>query len=190
MPKTFKYTNNQNQLIFQCQLNSEQCLGITKTGNRCNRRCVSPFDFCHTHLKYKYNLIIKPSLIPNSGKGLFAYDNKKQENEIVFPNKSLICEYRGELLPRTVIDQRYNQYTAPYAVQISNQYVIDPACKRGIGAFINTNNANQLNARFSVNMRNRTVSIKATKNIRNGQEIYLAYGNDYNLNEGTHHITY
>ncbi|RZJ99248.1 MAG: SET domain-containing protein-lysine N-methyltransferase [Flavobacterium sp.] len=45
------------------------------------------------------------------------------------------------------------------------------------------------NATFSVDIRNERVKVKASRNIWNGQEIFLSYGHSYKFNEGTHHTT-
>ena len=85
---------------------------------------------------------------------------------------------------------RYANHNSPYAVQISNNNIIDCACKRGVGSVINTNPGHN-NAKFSVSNQNHnpTAKIKASKNIRNNSEIYLAYGNAFNLNDGSSNIT-
>jgi hypothetical protein len=41
----------------------------------------------------------------------------------------------------------------------------------------------QNNCSFSINNRNKTASVKANKNIRNKEELFLSYGNAYKLNE-------
>jgi hypothetical protein len=37
--------------------------------------------YCFSHLPEYLHLKVKPSTIPNAGKGLFAFDKTKNENE-------------------------------------------------------------------------------------------------------------
>ena len=56
--------------------------------------------------------------------------------------------------------------------------------------YSNYNNINNIhraghhqNARLVVNFQNNTARLKATKNIRNGEEIFVSYGHQYHINE-------
>ena len=188
MPKKFIYKIN-NQQTFSCILNSTRCTAISHTtGNRCKRKCIIGFEYCPIHLLYLKHLKIKDSLIPNGGKGLFVCDKSVGDNDIVFRTNDIICDYKGENIDNNVRQQRYNGRNAPYAVQLSNNKIIDCACKRGIGSIINTFPGHN-NASLVINNQHNTVRIKANKNIRNNTEIYLSYGNSYNLNDGSTHTT-
>ncbi len=57
----------------------------------------------------------------------------------------------------------------------------DASVIRGIGALIN-HFPSKANCRLSINRNNRCV-IVASKNIRNGDELYLNYGRQYKLHE-------
>lgn len=70
----------------------------------------------------------------------------------------------------------------------NNNLAVDCACKRSVGSLSNTK-PNNNNATISVSTANRTVSLIATKNIRNNSEIFLSYGNNYKINNGSHHTT-
>ena len=59
---------------------------------------------------------------------------------------------------------------------------VDSALKRGVASLANTRNNNN-NARISANTANKTITLKATKPIRNNQEIFVSYGRAYRLNE-------
>ncbi len=64
----------------------------------------------------------------------------------------------------------------------------DGAIHRGVGTLVNQwPTANRTNARFGVS-RNRIV-LFTTKNIRNGQEIFVRYGNEYRFDEKTQYST-
>ena len=86
------------------------------------------------------------------------------------------------------MDRRYGDSTAPYALKINNNLYIDPATRRGIGSLSNSpdnHNPNRLlrnaNAKFSVNARNHTAALKATKYIHNNDEILTNYGPSYRI---------
>ena len=155
---------------------------------RCKRRCVIGSPYCTTHLAYKHHLKIKTSLIPNAGKGLFAVDPLSSDNnEILFHNGDTICQYKGKMIDHAELIQRYSNKTPPYVVGVSANAYEDGARIRGIGSIANKN-PNHSNATISV-YRGRA-SLRATKNIKNGQEIYLSYGKQYKLNQpGVESIT-
>eukprot|EP01041_Mallomonas_annulata_P006400 gene6400-12940_t len=113
---------------------------------------------------------------PVSGKGLFAIDTKKAPNEVIFKKNSKIIEYKGNLITDEDKNDRYLDNTAPYTVQIKRDLNVDCGCKRGVGALANTR-PHFNNSTLSV-FRNKAF-IKATRNIKNNEEIYLAYGRSY-----------
>jgi hypothetical protein len=175
---TFRINGN---IHFRTQLQSLQCVEITKNGTRCKRKCVIGSPFCCTHLAYNHHLKIKPSLIPNAGKGLYAVDPRSaDQNEILFHKGETICKYRGELIDLDTLEERYDEYTAPYAVRISANSFEDGAKVRGIGSLANTRPGHN-NATLSIYQGR--ASLKATRNIKNGEEIYLSYGRAYRLHE-------
>jgi hypothetical protein len=119
-----------------------------------------------------YGLEIKPSTIPNAGKGLFAYKDFKK-NEFVAP-------YDGELIDKAEVEKRYGRgkFVAPYTIHVSGDKYLDAALVRGVAAYANHKNKAQSNTRFSVHRSNKTVNIKSTKAIKKGQEIFVSYGKD------------
>ncbi len=182
MPKRFRFFIN-NELNFQCNLQSQRCEGQTRTGTQCSRNTVMGTGYCYQHLESIKHLKIKNSTVAGAGKGLFCFDKKREANEIIFRPNDIIIDYRGENLSDNGIHQRYEDKTAPYAIGLKNNFNVDSACLRGIGAFVNHKLTAQSNAKISHN-RNRTEArIVATKNIRNGAEIFANYGNQYQLNE-------
>jgi len=174
----FKVDDN---IIYRTKVESLQCIETTKKGSRCKRRCVIGSPVCCTHLSYAYNLKIKPSNIPNAGKGLFAYDPLSGDpNEVLFNREETICQYKGEIIDKDELIRRYANKTAPFAIGVSANSFEDGARVRGIGSLANTNPGNN-NATLSI-YRGRA-SLKATKPIRNGEEIYLSYGREYKIHE-------
>jgi len=186
MPYKFKF-ERPNEECFTCNLQRERCTGFNKNGiDRCKRECYIPTNYCYQHLQSIKHLKIAPSTIPNAGKGLFAFDKTQPQDAIIFRPNQTIIEYRGERTTQTEIDNRYGDFTAPYALQVNRNLFIDSACNRGIGSLANTTrNTNfRTNARLSVSNTNHgSASLKATSNIRNGREIFVPYGSSYRLNE-------
>lgn len=178
MPFQFVFKVNNNE-TFSCKLQSLQCEANNKNGTRCQRRVVIGCPYCYVHLKYLKHLVIKPSLLHNGGKGLFA---SGKDNNIVFRKSQAIIEYTGEVINNQTLQNRYGQYNAPYTLRVGNNRCIDSACQRGVGSIANTNAGNN-NAKFAVH--NGRARLVATKNIRNGNELYVSYGHSYRLNEPT-----
>ena len=177
---TFKINN---ETLFRAKLHSIQCEANTKAGIRCKRKCVIGSPFCNVHLKYDHDLQIKKSLIPNAGKGLFAIDpHDKNGHEVIFKKGDTIANYNGEIIDRNELINRYGdgEETAPYAIQISQNRFEDASIIRGIGSLANTK-ANHNNS--TISLSRGFARLKATKNIRNGDEIYLSYGRAYRLND-------
>jgi SET domain-containing protein len=124
-----------------------------------------------------YGVQIKRSGVPGAGNGLFATRP--------FVRGENICPYLGDVLSREETDERYGpENTAPYSLEISRNRIMDSACKRGLGAWVNHAPAARTNARFVISSRNPPVVwVRATKKIPAGREILLSYGNLYNFNE-------
>jgi hypothetical protein len=170
-----------DEIHYRVKLDSLQCIDHTKAGARCKRKCVIGSPYCCTHLAYRHHLKIKTSLIPNAGKGLFAIEPGNADlDEVLFDKGDTICAYKGELINLATLNERYGQYTAPYTIQISANSFEDAAKTRGIGSLANTK-PNHQNATISIYQGR--ASLKATKDIKNGQEIYLSYGRQYRLHE-------
>ena len=169
-----------NEIYYRTILESIQCKEIKKNGQRCKNHVIIGLPYCYSHSMYFHQLTIKPSQIENSGNGLYAKNPMKPANEIIFKKGQVITKYNGEIIDEEEVVERYSDYTPPYVVKLSNDRYEDGAKFRGIGALANTN-PNNNNATISVS--HNGASIKATKNIKNGQEIYLSYGRAYRLNQ-------
>ena len=191
MPFEFNF-ESAGGVQFSCDILSEQCACIKADGTRC--RCVVCIGtpYCHMHLLHVKHLKVQQSNIPNAGKGLFAIDPKANDNAVLFATKENIIMYGGQLINNHELNRRYGVYTAPYAFKIAHDRYLDGACRRGIGSIVNTRSARFCNARFSVYTRGNqsTVTLKASRPIRNRQEIIVGYGADYDLHEeGCGHAT-
>jgi SET domain len=193
MPKIFKFYDMQNDirnLLVEKILNASRCEGITKNGSRCKRKCIIGFEYCPAHMKNELNLKTGNSNIQNAGKGLFVIANKDDTEEMkhgeqpIFRKDDKICEYNGDRLTLEELNEQYGNYTAPYAVALTKNEVIDAGGKRGVGSLINSGrNSYPNNCKFSVDTRGKKVNVKATRNIYDGNELFIPYGNAYHFNE-------
>ena len=156
---------------FKCNLKCQQCEGQTLSGEQCKKTSCRFLPTCYIHTMKKYGLLVKKSTIQNGGEGLFALKE--------FKVGDFIADYKGDTLTKTQRDNRYGNTkgdVAPYGFQVSQNKIIDSACQRYLGAYANSK-PNHNNASFSVHQGK--VKIKASKKIKVGEEIFLAYGASY-----------
>jgi hypothetical protein len=165
--------------VFYSRLQSGRCRADNKNGNRCRKRCVIGVEFCSSHLPIYMNLQIRPS---EYGSGLFAYDPDANDNDIIFRKGDKVCNYEGQILTAQGLIDRYGQRTAPYGIRVNNNSFIDSAVLRGIGSMINHRNANP-NVEFKLNARQQNIFLKATRNIRQNQQLFVDYGDEYHLHD-------
>jgi SET domain-containing protein len=126
----------------------------------------------------KKTLKVTKSKLPNAGKGLFTLiDVKKGE---------IVCEYEGELITwnEAINRNEKNIGKGAYFYFINNKNVIDAwAAKKTFGRYANDaaglvkipglrNNATYFE-------KGKKVFIKATRNIKAGEEIFVSYGKSY-----------
>jgi hypothetical protein len=186
----FNFYNPQFDRIFYSRMYSDRCEYVKKNGQQCKNKACIGIEICRTHLPMQMHLKIKKSSIPNTGLGLYAYEENVQPNHIVFRKGQKICSYEGELLTANEINERYHGFTAPYTVGLSKDQFIDASLYRGVGSTANTK-PNFNNATLSIDNKNKRVSLKANRNIKQGEEIFLSYGSRYNLPqvENVHYYT-
>jgi SET domain-containing protein len=129
-----------------------------------------------------------PSTIPQAGKGLFVLDKKQPIGTVLIKKAQTVCPYGGELIDKDTLEKRYGNKTAPYAVQLSKTSFRDGGCARGVGSLLN-HDSRRANVTFSVNQNSKTVSIKATRNLKNGEELFINYGREYTMRDGSKYVT-
>lgn len=186
----FSYYDPQFNRTFYSRMMSGRCRANTKRGPQCKKRCCIGIEYCRSHLPIVKHLQIQKSTIPNAGLGLFAHRENAVPNAIVFKKNQTIIPYEGEIIDAEELIDRYGQYTAPYGLQIYNDEYVDGALRRGVGNIANQR-PNHNNCRLVMDHRNHRAVLKATKNIRQDQEIFCDYGDDYHLpeDEGFHYYT-
>jgi hypothetical protein len=103
----------------------------------------------------------------------------------VFKKGEKIVKYTGEKISEKKLEDRYGDFTAPYALQIGiNGPIVDAALDRGIASLSNHKPLSRANAELS-----ESGFIKAKKPILDGAEIYVTYGDEgdpeaYQFNDG------
>ena len=137
-------------------------------------------------LKLKH-LRIKQSTIPGAGFGLFASDTSQPADAVTFRPRDLIIDYDGEDIDIYELRRRYEGDTGPYAVEKrEGEEYQDGACERSVASNINRASGGLRNNARLAKGRNGRIKVYATKNIRNGQEIFVSYGGcGYQMSEHT-----
>lgn len=203
MVLTFNFKDNDTNKQFSCELKCKRCAAIVKNGRQCGRTVCIGLPYCWYHLQQKEDIKIKEG---RHGKGVFAWDKSNSnrrgahvDNKTVFRAGDKITEYTGEKISKRQVDERYgpgDTVTAPYGLQLPDGKIEDGACKRGSGTIFNHSRyAREQKAKLSYSRKmegNRYVYngvIRATKPIKNGEEIFVNYGNDYRFGENTTHTT-
>jgi hypothetical protein len=179
MSFTYLSANQTNRV--ECDLDCRRCTAINaKNGQQCKRTTCKHLPFCTTHLKSQMHLTVKKSIkIPEAGFGLFSYG--KKENDIVFKKNDKIADYFGNLYTKAENDELYGSArndVAPYTYKTSANKYLDSACTRSTAAFANDNRGNA-NAQFKNDTSRGKVTLRAKKNIRNNEEIFVSYGPTY-----------
>ena len=204
MPYQFQLFIN-HHLHFSGDLERRRCLGRNKNGKRCARYVCIGLPYCFQHSLQHFHLKIKPSTLPNSGKGLFAVDPTKRENATIFLPGHSICEFTGQIMNLADLHRRYDEHnangvriaghTAPYALELNNTTGIDAATSRGIASLANHKPLNQCNAIFEPKTigprgnRRHVIMLQCIRPIRNNQEIFVDYNEDYHFDPDETHRT-
>jgi hypothetical protein len=147
---------------------SQRCTADNKRGLQCGARTTQG-QYCWTHLRALCHLRIKASTIPLAGRGLFA--------EKDFAPGEHIASYTGDLLRL-----RSESDGGPYALALNTREAIDAARTNtapGRSANDPRGSGTRPNSEFVVNPQYRTGRLRATRPIKKGEEVFVAYGSDY-----------
>ena len=187
MPYKFEFFIN-HHLFFSANLVCERCIGTTRNGTECKRKVCIGMPYCFQHLLKEKHLKIAKSTLPNSGKGLFALNPQQRATATIFQPEAILCEYDGEIINTKTLRQRYDNYTAPYAIQKTNNQYIDDALYRSVASLANHKSIDKgANAVFIGHKRK--IVLMAIRPIKNGDEIFVDYSQDYLFDEPTEHKT-
>ena len=182
------WTDSRNQR-FTCTLKRVRCAYVNADSSaQCPATITVGLPFCAEHLASERRVAIKPSLLVPGQLGLFVHSPGAAEGDIVFRPHDRIIEYVGEDIDAAEVERRYGRGTgsaAPYVLNIGKWFV-DAACVRGAAACANGVGRvdDGANAGVHITPANslanpRRFMLHATKRLRQGQEIILAYGKNY-----------
>lgn len=176
---------------FHCDLQCTRCKAKNADGSECKRRVCIGIPYCWFHLQRDKHLKIKEG---RHGKGVFAFDKKKPPGAVIFKKSDHLADYNGKIITKAESSRRYGKdNTGPYAVGLYNGKIEDGACSRGVGTMFNhSSKANERSAKlvdWDTGRGRWKGGVEATKNIKNGQEIFVTYGTKYRFKENTKHST-
>jgi len=189
MKFTFEKLGN-SLFKFQGTLQCRQCTGHRADGARCTRNTCKYLPMCFQHLRKEMGLVVKQSTIAAAGLGLFAARD--------FESGSWIAPVDGERLTKQQLDNRYDDFldeiSAPYGVRVKNNEIADGALQRWVGHYSNTKlsptgHSLKTGTNATISFRGvgaaRTPWLKATKSIRDKDEILTWYGSAYTIDNQT-----
>lgn len=90
------FNDDVNNRHFEGRLQCSRCSHVNDRGVRCKRQVCIGVPLCWQHLQSDRHLKIKKSGVEGAGKGLFAYEGRGNNNDIVFHNNDKITTYDGE----------------------------------------------------------------------------------------------
>ena len=115
------------------------------------------------NISYTDKISIKQSLIPNSGRGVFANKDFKQGEIIeVCP---LITDYKKNFSNSKIAD-----YTFKSKFKSDQEVIVFGMCSM-------YNHSNKFNVHHTQDPENMIYT--ASRDIKNGEELYVSYGDDY-----------
>jgi hypothetical protein len=147
---------------------TQRCTASTKTGGHC-RALTRRGQYCWNHLRAIDGLRIKASSVPGAGLGLFA--------EKDFPTGSHLTRYTGDY--RRTQDGRIGGY---YFLQLTNAKSIDAArTNTDSGRWANDARGSPFepNSELVTHPATGSGRLRATRNIKKGEEIFVSYGPRY-----------
>lgn len=150
----------------------------------CCRTATNIAPYCWRHALKLAKIKVRDSTIPGAGKGLFAQSTWRSPahgpRTLVFKKKDVIAEYLGEVIDEAELGRRYGTERAPYTIWVCDGTYVDAARLRSYAAMANDARGHgRCNARFTHGSATRPPEIRATRDIYNGDEILVSYGDAY-----------
>ena len=154
------------------------CGGTCKDGEPCTKPVR--YELCYFHAVIKMKVRVFKSPVFNGILGLFAFNGNYDDREtIIFKKNDVIGEYKGELLSRKQLGERYpNKEIWPkYVYQCHQGLYIDAVNDMCLMAMMNSASGRPKlrNAKFCYDRTRMKCHVKATKNIKNVGEICPGY---------------
>ena len=180
------WTHSGSKPKFSGPLKVVRCAYVSPDGVACPVHITVGLPFCRRHLALEGKVVIKESVLVPGELGLFVDSPGAEPGDIVFRPRDNIVEYVGDDITAAELQRRYgagDACVAPYVLHIGDEQYIDAACVRGAAACANGVGrvSDGANAGFHVAPVNslrypgRAV-MHATKRLRQGDEIIVAYG--------------
>lgn len=153
-----------------------RCSALKADGTQCSRRTCTYSSKCFQHTKRDAGIEIRRSNIANADLGLFA-TRRFRRGEVIAP-------YGGVVVARNV----YGADPSGFGIHLNQNQVIDArSTQSGMARYANSclraNIANGEcggnNARLTMSARYQRGSLKATRVIPAGSEIFTSYGSNF-----------
>lgn len=156
----------------EVRMPSQRCTADTKRGQQC-RQWTRHGEYCWQHLAQIKGARIKSSTLgAGAGKGLFAARDLKKDD---------VFDYTGDYVRLGAGQNRAGTESA-YILELTEQLGIDAArTNTAEGRFVNDarGSGKRNNCRFSVNQHTKTAKLRVLRNIKAGEELFVAYGRGY-----------
>ena len=165
------------------EMPSQQCVALTQRGTACLRR-TKRGHYCSDHMRLHQRLAIAKSTLPGAGLGLFVAKGKKAQP---FARGDDIASYTGDWV-RILPGAAGAEQGGPYYLSITRQLAVDAArTNTALGRWANAprgavgTNGKPLrtNAQLIVDHTKKQGTLRATRTIQPGEEIFVGYGAQY-----------
>ena len=156
------------------------CSALTRQGKGapCKNNACATSEFCASHTRSLFDLVLKPSKIKEAGTGLYTTKD--------IPKNHNIAKYTGQIKTQ----EEFDASPSNYGIAIPHKRVMDAkSTQSGLARYANdcrTSNKKDgeckgNNTRFVLNTRagKTTIWLRATKNITAGSELFVSYGSKY-----------
>ena len=191
----FKSTNPKamKEIKWHKPLQKLRCEENRINGTQCARKSYLGAGTCSWHLASEHKLRIKPSDIKINGKsiglGLFTVSSGTNKKVCVFKKRTIILQYKGELVSKAELTRRYGNCTGPYCIggpseDKNGRYFApytDSALQRSTASYINHAPGKGANCRFLFDEATKSIAIEAVKDIYSDEELLSDYGENYIL---------
>jgi hypothetical protein len=153
-----------------------RCKFIRGNGQRCKRNTCVRKDYCWQHLRSKLGIDVRPSTLSGAGMGLFAYKT--------FPKGRQVASYSGKIIAASEAKD------SEYAVSWGRGKVVDAkSTQNSVGRYANTcrgadkrrKKCRGNNVKLARDFARKRISLKATKKIQKGDEIFNTYGSGFRI---------
>lgn len=148
----------------------ERCKFIKSNGQKCKRNTCKGF-LCWQHSMIDLGIRVKKSTIPNAGFGLFATKDMKKDHKI--------GEYNGIKMTKKEVDTKYKG-TAEYVICDKNRCIDGSHPNSSFVRYMNRA-PKKPNAKFKNMNNNHQISVKTTKHVPRGSELFVKYGRAFQI---------